>query len=76
MAQDPETADYRSYPKGPNFLAVVIGFCVMILIVVVATIFVLHRGGKNIFPMKTRATPSQTMVVVPRGAVAGPGLSA
>ncbi len=62
MPQDPETADYRRYPKGPNFLNVVLGCCFVILIIVVATIFVLHRGGKNIFPMKTRTTPSQTMV--------------
>ena len=56
------TEDYRTYPKGPNFLAVVIGFCVAILVIAIATMLVLHRSGKKIFPMKTNTTPSQTMI--------------
>ena len=76
MAQDPETADYRPYPKGPNFLGIVIGFCVAILVVVVVALVLLHTAGKKIFPMKTNPTPSQTQLLrheVP-GRVTGEGV--
>ena len=56
------TEDYRTYPKGPNFLAVVIGFCVAILVIAIATMLLLHRSGNRLFPMKTNSTPSHTMI--------------
>ncbi len=47
-AQDP-TADYRKYPKGPNFLGIVIGSAVVIVIIIIATlIFLKHDAGKVI----------------------------
>ena len=55
-----ETADYRPYAKGPNFLGIVIGCAVAILVIAAATLAWLHYSGRHMFPMKTRATPSQT----------------
>ncbi len=48
-AQDP-TADYRKYPKGPNFLGIVIGSCVVILIVIVASLFFLKHNASKVIP--------------------------
>ena len=62
MTQDPSTADYRPYPKGPNFLGIVIGFCIAILVVAVVALLVIHGAGKRIFPIKTKSTPSQTLL--------------
>ncbi len=71
MTEDPSTADYRPYPKGPNFLGIVIGFCIAILLVVIAALILIYGAGKKIFPIKTNSTPSQTMlrVVRPAGSV-------
>ena len=56
-AQDP-TADYRKYTKGPNFLTVVIGFAVAILvIIVVALVFLKHDAAKAV-PHAPTATPN------------------
>ena len=62
MTQDPSTKDYRPYPKGPNFLAIVIGFCVAILVIAIVALLLIHGAGKKIFPMKTKETPSQTLL--------------
>lgn len=47
--QDP-TADYRKYPKSPNFLVVVILFSIAILVVLIASYFLF---GDKIRHMKT-----------------------
>ncbi len=49
-------------PKGPNFLAIVIAFAIAILVVLVVAWFVVGHRGKKMFPMKTRETPSQTLL--------------
>ena len=41
-APDP-TADYRKYSKGPNFLGIVIGSSIALLLVLAVALFFLHR---------------------------------
>lgn len=50
----------KNWPKGPNFLGIVIAFAVAIVVILVLAALVLHAKGKSIFPMKTTSTPSQT----------------
>ena len=55
----PTAPEDRNLPKGPNFLGIVIGSAVAILVILLSTWFYLgHR--KNLLPLKTRDTPSQT----------------
>lgn len=55
----------RNLPKGPNFLAIVIGFAVAIVVVILAAWwFVAHRGTKTM-PVDTHSTPSQTRLMSP-----------
>ncbi len=56
-SQDP-TADYRKYPKSPNFLAVVIGFAITILVVIVATLIFLRHDASKAVPHTPTATPN------------------
>ena len=56
-AQDP-TADYRKYPKGPNFLAVVIAFCVVILLVIIAALLFLRHDASKAMPHSPTANPN------------------
>jgi len=55
--KDP-TADYRKYPKGPNFLGIVIGASVAILIVLVIAYFIVGRDGRHLMPHKPSAQPN------------------
>lgn len=68
MAQPPNLptspAD-KNWPKGPNFKAVVWGFLIAIIVVIVLGILLISRAGKRIFPMKTNSTPSQTRLILP-----------
>lgn len=64
----PTTPVDRDRPKGPNFLAIVIGFAVAILVILLAAWFFMGRAGKSAFPMKTRSTPSQTRLEMPQAA--------
>ena len=55
----PTAPEDQNLPKGPNFLAVVIGFAVAILLILLGTwLFLGHR--KNMVPLNTKGTPSQT----------------
>ena len=55
----------KNWPKGPNFKAVVWGFVIAIVIVIVLGILLISGAGKRIFPMKTNSTPSQTRLSLP-----------
>lgn len=55
--QDP-TADYRKYPKGPNFLLIVILASIAILIFLVAAVFVVGHKGKGLEPHPPNPTPN------------------
>ena len=63
-AQDP-TADYRKYPKGPNFLAVVIAFCAVILLVIIAALIFLKRDAAKAVPHSPTATPNSLVQPLP-----------
>ena len=62
----PTSSADKNWPKGPNFKAVVFGFVVAIIIVVILGILLISKAGKRIFPMDTHTTPSQTHLVLPR----------
>ena len=55
----------KNWPKGPNFLRIVIGAAVAIIIVLALALFLLKGRGQKAVPMKTDPTPSQTMLVAP-----------
>ncbi len=55
----PTAPEDRNLPKGPNFLGIVIGSAVAILVILLAAwLYLGHR--KTLIPLKTRDTPSQT----------------
>ncbi len=66
----PTAPEDRNLPKGPNFLGIVIGFAVAIIVVLLAAWFILGRSGKHIFPMNTNSTPSQTRLYLPSSSAA------
>ena len=60
-AQDP-TADYRKYPKGPNFLGIVIGSAVVILIIIVLTLIFLKHDAAKAMPHSPNANPNSLVL--------------
>lgn len=68
MSQADPTADYRKYPKGPNFLLIVILLGVFILLALVAIVYVVgHRGGKLV-PHNPNPTPNSLVFPNPSSA--------
>ena len=67
--QTPEsTDDYRKYPKGPNFLGIVIGSAVVILILMAVFLLFLRKGSARIEHIQPRSTPnSQVQPLLPQG---------
>lgn len=58
----PTAPEDRNLPRGPNFLGIVIGSAVAILVILLGT-WLLLRHRSDLVPMKTRSTtPSQTLV--------------
>ena len=60
----------KDLPKGPNFLAIVIGFAVSIVILLILAWIFIGHSGKKVLPMNTHSTPSQTRMSpmpVPQG---------
>ena len=58
MSQQDPTADYRKYPKGPNFLTIVLAFCVVILLVIVAALLFLKHDATKAIPHSPSGTPN------------------
>ncbi len=57
-APDP-TADYRKYPKGPNFLLIVLLSCAAFLVILAAAVFFLHtRAGSKAVPHGPNPQPN------------------
>ncbi len=52
------TADYRKYPKGPNFLLIVILSSVVLLIVLAIAVFVVGGDGRKLIPHGPNPTPN------------------
>ena len=59
------TADYRNYPKGPNFLGIVLGACVFLLVAFVVIYFVLHRDATKLMPHGPNPTPNSQVRPLP-----------
>ena len=60
--QPASTDDYRKYPKGPNFLGIVLGACTFILIAFLIVYFILHRDGGKMVPHGPSRTPNARLV--------------
>ncbi len=58
--QDP-TADYRKYPKGPNFLLIVVLASVILVVLLVAAVFLVGGKGKSMEPHPPNPTPNSLM---------------
>jgi heme/copper-type cytochrome/quinol oxidase subunit 3 len=65
MSQPTSTADYRKYPKGPNFGLIVFLFCATIIIVAFAAYFVLRASGKKLLPGKYNPHPTSQALPAP-----------
>ena len=61
MSEQDPTADYRKYPKGPNFLGIVIGSAVVILIIIVITLIFLKHDASKVIPHAHSATPNSSI---------------
>jgi hypothetical protein len=50
--------DYRKYPKGPNFLGIVIGASAVILLLLAVAWFVLRKDAGKLAPHGPNPTPN------------------
>ena len=66
--QDP-TTDYRKYPKGPNFLLIVIVSSVILLFLLVAAVFLVRERGTKLDPHKPTPTPNALLGPLTPGSV-------
>ena len=59
-ANDPKdpTANYREYPKGPNFMGIVIMAGVILIVLLVAAVFLVKSKGKSMEPHPPNPTPN------------------
>jgi hypothetical protein len=56
---DPKsTADYRKYPKGPNFLLIVLLFAGTILLFCIGAFFFLSDTGRRLLPGIHKSHPT------------------
>ncbi len=55
--QDP-TADYRKYPKGPNFMLIVVLSSILLVIILAIAVFVVGEKGKKLEPHPPNPTPN------------------
>lgn len=62
MALPSSPAD-KNWPKGPNFLGIVIAFAVAILIILGVAVFLVRGRAQKMLPAKTDPTPSQTRLI-------------
>lgn len=52
------TADYRKYPKGPNFKLIVALACVVLLLGMVAAYFFLRSDARRVVPHQANPEPN------------------
>ena len=50
MTEPTSTSDYRKYPKGPNFLLIVILSGVLLLLFIIGAYFLLGHEGTKLLP--------------------------
>lgn len=55
----------KNWPKGPNFLGIVIGSAVALLLILGVVMLVLRNRAQKMVPVKTQTTPSQSMLTQP-----------
>jgi hypothetical protein len=55
--QDP-TADYRKYPKGPNFLLIVVLASIAIIVLLIAGVLLVGGHGRSLVPHRPNPTPN------------------
>jgi hypothetical protein len=58
--QDP-TADYRKYPKGPNFLLIVIVSSIVLILLLIVGVFLVGGRGKSLVPHRPNPTPNSSV---------------
>jgi len=59
--QDP-TADYRKYPKGPNFLGIVIAASIVLVVLLIVAVFLVKEHGKALAPHQPNPTPNSLVL--------------
>ncbi len=52
----------KNWPKGPNFLGIVLGAAAAILLLLGVAFMIIRGRAQKMVPVKTETTPSQTMV--------------
>ena len=70
MSARPTSTDaYRKYPKGPNFLGIVLGACAFLLVAFLIVYFILHRDAGKMMPHGPSRTPNAVLHlgVLPKG---------
>ncbi len=56
------TADYRKYPKGPNFSLIVVLFAIVIVVMLALGVLFFHtKAGKKADPYKPNPTPNSSL---------------
>jgi len=66
MSEPTSTADYRKYPKGPNFPLIVVLFVVTIFVAFICAYFVLRAGGKKMLPKVPDKHPTSLVMPLSR----------
>jgi hypothetical protein len=76
LAQNPQdpTADYRKYPKSPNFLLIVVLSSIVLVIILAIAVFLVGAKGKRLEPHPPNPTPNSLVQPLLPGAGA-PALS-
>ncbi len=58
MSNENPTADYRKYPKGPNFGLIVALSAVFLVIAMIAGVIFLHFNARKVDPHKPAPEPN------------------
>jgi hypothetical protein len=65
MNEPTSTADYRKYPKGPNFGLIVILFGVTIIVMLFGAWLLLSDTGKKLIPGRHNPHPNSYVLPAP-----------
>jgi hypothetical protein len=69
--KDP-TADWRKYPKGPNFFGIVIGACIVLVVLLAAAYVLLRTDARHLLPHHPSPTPnSLVQPLIPSASASG-----
>lgn len=59
----------KNLPKGPNFLGIVIGAAVAIIIILCVAVLIVRGRAQKMVPLKTEPTPTQSLILQPAAAL-------